>query len=279
MALNEQFSLADAIVGQATEGPSLEGTRRRAKGLMAKATEETYTVDQVQAEIDQYTPELMSFYKDEIRSNRSSFLPKKEEYEVAELDYSDLEDDYGEDARATRPEPFPELIDLVTSQEASGYDVIYNRSKVQPPKPITSMSVDEVRAFQIQMKDAGSASTAVGKNQIIQSTLNELVSKGVLSGAETFDEEAQRKAFNYLIKKRGYESFQTVINSNAPTEVKRKAAQKFQLNLAKEFASIPVPYDIPSRKLKKGDSYYKGLAGNKAKFGANEFLDLLMLQE
>jgi hypothetical protein len=104
MALNEQFSLADAIVGQATEGPSLEGSRRRAKGLMAKATEETYTVDQVQAEIDQYTPELMSFYKDEIRSNRSSFLPKKEEYEVAELDYSDLEDDYGEDARATRPD-------------------------------------------------------------------------------------------------------------------------------------------------------------------------------
>jgi len=279
MALSDQFSLADAIVGQVTSGPSLDSSRRRSQGLMAKAKEETYTIEQVQDEIDQYTPELMSFYKDEIRSNRSSFLPKKEEYEVAQLDYPDLEDDYGEDARATRPEPFPELIDLVTSQEASGYDVIYNGSKVQPPKPITSMSVDEVRAFQIQMKDAGSASTAVGKNQIIQSTLNELVSKGVLSGAETFDEAAQRKAFNYLIKKRGYESFQTVINSNAPTEVKRKAAQKFQLNLAKEFASIPVPYDIPSRKLKKGDSYYKGIAGNKAKFGATEFLDLLMLQE
>lgn len=279
MALNDQMSLADAIVGQATAGPSIEGSRRRSQGLMAKAKQETYSIEQVQKKIDQYTPELMSFYKDEIRSNRSSFLPKESQYDVAELDYSDLEDSYGEDARATRPEPPTELIDLVTAQEASGYDVIYNGSKVQPPKPITSMSVDEVRAFQIQMKDAGSASTAVGKNQIIQSTLNELVSKGVLSGAETFDEAAQRKAFNYLIKKRGYESFQTVMNSNAPVETKRSAAQKFQLKLAKEFASIPVPYDIPSRKLKKGDSYYKGLAGNQAKFGADEFLDLLMLQE
>jgi hypothetical protein len=38
------------------------------------------------------------------------------------------------------------------------------------------------------------------------------------------------------------------------------------LELAKEFASVGVPYDmeVGNKKLKKGDSYYSGIGGNKA---------------
>ena len=38
------------------------------------------------------------------------------------------------------------------------------------------------------------------------------------------------------------------------------------LELAKEFASVGIPYDmnVGDKKLKKGDSYYSGIGGNKA---------------
>ena len=173
------------------------------------------------------------------------------------------------------------LFKYITGGEAESYDTVSLLSKVEPPKPITEMTVAEVVEFQDRMKASGSKSTALGQFQIISPTMKQLIKEGAISKDDMFDVETQDKAFEHLLNKRGYVTFKEGLASATTQEEKRKAAETFQLNLAKEFASIPIPYDLPKRGLKKGDSYYKGKTGapNEAKHGAESFLQMLMRQK
>lgn len=75
----------------------------------------------------------------------------------------------------------------------SGYDAIYSGAKVKPPKPISQMTVGEVKAYQQQLIKAGSKSTAVGKYQFIHNkgAFGEMASKAGLKDSDLFDSKAQ----------------------------------------------------------------------------------------
>ena len=225
-----------------------------------------------------YYRTAMNNYRDSMADAITKSAKAKIEAKASDP-YSDVTPDYGEDAAAERPPAAPELMGLVTTHEAPDFNTIFSGSTIQPDKPITQMTVAEVRNFQDRMVAEGSESSAVGKLQIIRKTLDEVIKKGIISKDDVFNEETQTKAFDYLLKKRGVGKFLKVKNSSASYADKEQAAIEFQMRLAQEFASIPIPYDLPDKNLKKGDSYYKGTGTNNARFGADEFTELLMMQE
>ena len=175
----------------------------------------------------------------------------------------------------------------ITSGESSDYNTVFSGSKLQPPKPITEMTVGEVRDWQDRSVAAGSESSAAGRFQIIRGTMDSLIDKGIISKDDVFDEETQRKAYADLLERRGYNNFRTSMVGAESPEERVKIAQNFQLNLSKEFASIPVPFAIkkgahggyPKTDLVAGDSYYKNPKKpnlNKATHRPEDFLNILM---
>jgi len=151
------------------------------------------------------------------------------------------------------------LMELVGQKESNGdYNVAYGGKKDK----FTNMTIDEVLKWQDNYVKAGSESSAVGKYQIIRGTLRDLKKKMKLKGDEVFSPEMQDAMFVQLLKKRDYDKW-----------VDGKIDDKeFANKLAKEFASFPVVNDMEVknkqgkvlRKLKRGESYYNKIAGNKA---------------
>lgn len=151
------------------------------------------------------------------------------------------------------------LMELVGEKESKGdYNVAYGGTKDN----FTNMTVDEVLQWQDDYVDSGSSSSAVGKYQIIRKTLRDLKKKMKLKGDEVFSPEMQDAMFVQLLKKRGYDKW-----------VDGKIDDvEFGNKLAKEFASFPVLNDMEVknkegkvlRKLKRGESYYNKIAGNKS---------------
>ncbi len=100
---------------------------------------------------------------------------------------------------------------------------------------------------------------AVGKYQIIPITMEGAVKHMKLNPKTTYlDPTTQDLIYSqYLIGSK---------RPNVAAYLSRKSENinAAVLDLAKEFASIGVPYDIPDKNLQKGDSFYKGQGGNKA---------------
>jgi hypothetical protein len=94
---------------------------------------------------------------------------------------------------------------------------------------------------------------AAGRYQIIPETLAGLVKSGVVKREEQFSPVVQDRLATELINRR------LKAAGNDPL--------KQQLELAKEFASIAVPYDVVNNKgilIRSGQSFYEGQAGNRA---------------
>lgn len=169
-----------------------------------------------------------------------------------------------------------QLFDTIVSGESEDYNTVYSGSQVQPPKPLTEMTVSEVRAWQDRSVAAGSDSSAAGRFQIIRKTMDSLIEEGVLSPDDTFNEETQNRAYEALLERRGFSTFKSRMQQAQSEEERRQIAEDFQMELAKEFASVPVPRDVEDRGLSRGDSYYEGQAGNRALHSADDFLQMLM---
>lgn len=158
---------------------------------------------------------------------------------------------------------------LTARGESKGgnYNIVVGGSSAN----LTSMTIGEVLQFQSQMKASKKyASTAVGKYQIIQSTLEGAVQSMGLNLNELFDEKMQERIFkDYLIgaKRKNVSAY---LNGTIPDTPEN--LQKAQMDLAMEFASYGVPRDVragefgewPKRNILKGESFYSGAAGNKA---------------
>ena len=142
-------------------------------------------------------------------------------------------------------------------------------------KNLTDMTVDEVYANQYPR---GAGLFAVGKYQIIPGTMPGFIaylkSRGIDTSKRLFNEATQDLYRNYTLdKKRAL----IVRFLSGDSQVDIDAAQ---LELAAEFASVGVPYDmkkgpyssydptvggpIPGQDIKKGQSLYYGYAGNRA---------------
>ncbi len=162
--------------------------------------------------------------------------------------------------RAAKKEQRPSLLDLIGQKESNGkYNAFYGNADNEDVK-FTEMKVSDVRSWQDRFVHNGSASSAVGKYQIIRKTMDSLISDLNLTGDELFDEELQDKMALQLAKRRGYDKWKNGSLDDAA----------FANNLAKEWASFPVVGGN-----KHGRSYYAGDGLNKALISPDEVLRAL----
>jgi uncharacterized protein YcbK (DUF882 family) len=145
---------------------------------------------------------------------------------------------------------------ILKKGEAKTYNTLVGGKEVD----LTSMSIDEVLEYQ-KTKMGGLPSTAAGKYQMIRGTLSEAKTSMGLSGSEKFDPSMQDKIYQEYLTGKKRPKLQKYLSGQS------EDIESAQLDLAKEFASVGVPYDIKNDKgrlIKKGESYYSGTAGNKA---------------
>lgn len=154
------------------------------------------------------------------------------------------------------PGPDAKAMNFIGKIESGGdYNkLVGGKSKTDPP--LTSMTVAEVMAFQSRMKSMGHESTALGKYQIIRGTLAGLVQSGKISPSAKFDQATQDNAALALMKARGRDKFREG----------KMPADSYANNLAKEWASLPMP---------DGRSFYAGTGSNKSLVSRADFVNSL----
>lgn len=162
---------------------------------------------------------------------------------------------------STTPEKEPsgtdnKLLDFIGKLESNNNYNILVGGKTQSDPPLTDMTVAEVLAFQKTMLAKGHESTAVGKYQIINQTLTELVQNRVVKPEDKFDSTTQDKAAVALLKRRGSDDYR-----NGKIDLTTYAN-----NLAMEWASLPMP---------DGRSYHAGVGSNKAGATRDDFIQAI----
>lgn len=122
------------------------------------------------------------------------------------------------------------LVNTIYQAESRGDpNIIYGWCPIQPPKPITQMTVREVRNFQDQMVRAWSASSAVGACQIIRGTMDGAIRAWALDPNQKFDVTAQNKFTIWKMEQRGLNRFMSGDMSDTD----------FMKSLSQEWASLP----------------------------------------
>jgi len=136
-----------------------------------------------------------------------------------------------------------------------------------PPQAISTMTVDKVMSEQ-----ANTNLYAAGKYQITPETMKGFVRTMGIDGSDIFNEETQDKFKQYVVDHKRPEVGRYLRGEEG------SSLEKAQIALAAEFASIGVPRDmkrgeyastssngpIPKQDIKKGQSLYLGIGGNRA---------------
>jgi hypothetical protein len=144
------------------------------------------------------------------------------------------------------------LLDLIGKGESKGnYNaLVYGKKGANTPESadLTNMTIAQVQEYQKGMIGKGHASTAVGKYQMIATTLAEQVKKAGLDASTTkFDQKTQDLLAQQLIDQAGYG---------------KKDTATVMKNLAGTWASLP--------KDMSGRGAYNNFNGNKAGINPNE---------
>ena len=149
------------------------------------------------------------------------------------------------------------MLDFIgTIEGPAGYDDYYRGVSSGPPRPLTSMSIREVLAWQDSI-DASSKSEAAGRYQIMEDTLRELVVAKGIDQNRRFDGATQDELAVLLLKRRGWDTSRTdYVKMGNP--------------IAHEWAALPLCSGI-----KTGKSAYDGLAGNSALTTCEAYLTVL----
>ncbi len=158
---------------------------------------------------------------------------------------------------AADPTTYTPLLHLIAKVESKGnYNAYFGHAGNSSIK-FTKMSIAEVLKWQSKYVKQGSPSSAVGKYQIIDTTLKGLVKQLDVDTRQPFDQVMQDKFAAALIERRGAEAY---VNGELTRE-------KFAANLAKEWASFP-------RVIGKNAaaSYYASDGLNKSLVGVDEVL-------
>jgi len=143
------------------------------------------------------------------------------------------------------------LLDYIGKIESQGnYNVLVGG---KTKSDLTDMTVAQVLEFQKTMRQMGHESTAVGKYQIIQKTLEGLVAQGAARMDEKFNAATQDRLAIALMRGRGLDGYQSG----------KLSAAQFADNLAREWASLP---------LASGRSAYQGVGSNKALASRDDFM-------
>lgn len=152
------------------------------------------------------------------------------------------------------------LLTLIARVESSDNYNAYFSNPNNSTIDFTSMSIEEVMAWQQDFVRQGSPSSAVGRYQIISTTLNDLVQELRIDTSEKFDKTMQDTLAIRLIERRGAVAY---VND----EISR---EEFAANLAKEWAALPkIIGDNPQ------DSYYASDGLNKSRVKVNQVLEVI----
>ncbi|MGO4855031.1 hypothetical protein [Phaeovulum sp. W22_SRMD_FR3] len=133
---------------------------------------------------------------------------------------------------------------VITHAESrrDGYDAYNLAARVPPPHPASTMTLREIQQW---TWDTPGQQHAIGRYQIIPSTLNALIARTGISVDTVFDPQIQDAFANVLIIDAGYLALKDGTMS----------LDGFKAELAKVWAGFPLP---------TGESYYKGVANNQA---------------
>lgn len=141
------------------------------------------------------------------------------------------------------PDSYRPLLDIIATAESHGNYNAYYGSTNNSSIDFTHMSIQEVIEWQKEHIAAGNVSSAVGRYQIIDTTLAGLVRDMDLDTSQAFNEATQDAMAIALLEQRG--SVRYVNNALSRSD--------FAANIAKEWASLPkMTGDDP------GHSYYAG---------------------
>lgn len=159
------------------------------------------------------------------------------------------------------PITYTNLLNLIARVESRNNYNAYFGNANNNDIDFTGMTIDEVQRWQQQYVAEGSPSSAVGRYQIISSTLNGLVEELRLDTTRHFDQSMQDRLAIALLERRGAEAY-----------VNDELSQKeFAANLAKEWAALPrVIGEHPSTSYYAGDGLNASLVGVDEVLGAIE---------
>jgi hypothetical protein len=168
------------------------------------------------------------------------------------------------------------LLNLIAAGESSsrGGDPYCSIYPNQYEPRLVSMTLEQVLQFQSYRTTSrssgglGIASSACGRYQFIRRTLEGIIQSTGISRSTRYSPDIQ----DYLIlevlrRSRGLDSW---LSGSLPDE-------SFQLNLAREFASVPVPFDTQgqNRRVRRGETYYAGDRLNAAHHNPDVFIQNL----
>jgi muramidase (phage lysozyme) len=143
------------------------------------------------------------------------------------------------------------LLNFIGMKEAAGnYNMLVGgKSK----SDLTSMTVADVQNFQSSMIKNGHETTAVGKYQMLSSTIAGLIRNGVLKSGDIFNPSTQDRAALALIKEKGMNDYLGG----------KLSKDEFADRIARVWASLP---------LASGRGAYDGVGSNKAGGSRAEYM-------
>lgn len=158
---------------------------------------------------------------------------------------------------AADPASYSPLLQLISQAESKGnYNAHFGNASNTTVK-FTDMSIAEVREWQAKFVREGNASSAVGKYQIINTTLDGLIQELDLDLAQKFDESTQDRLAIALLERRGSVQYVNQEINN----------REFAANLAQEWAALPkIVGENPE------SSYYAGDGLNKSLINSSQVL-------
>jgi hypothetical protein len=161
---------------------------------------------------------------------------------------------------SVNPTSYKPLLNVIAKAESNGnYNAHFGNAGNKKVK-FTQMTVAEVLEWQENFVKKGSPSSAVGRYQFINTTLEGLVRERGVDTKQKFDEKTQDELAIALLERRGSEEY---VNSELTNK-------QFAANLAKEWAGLPkVVGDKPD------ESYYAGDGLNKARVEPKKVLEAI----
>lgn len=159
------------------------------------------------------------------------------------------------------PASYGPLLHLIASVESKGNYNAYFGNPYNKSIEFTNMSVAEVMKWQAEFVARGNVSSAVGRYQIIDTTLAGLVRQLGIDTSKKFDVVMQDRLAAALLERRGAENY---VN-------KELTRDEFAANLAKEWAALPkVIGQNPDQSYYASDGLNKSLVSIDEVLGAIE---------
>lgn len=167
---------------------------------------------------------------------------------------------YMEKYQSVDPAAYAPLLQLIARAESNGnYNAHFGNANNTSIR-FTEMSIEEVQAWQAEFVRQGNPSSAVGRYQIIDTTLSGLVRQLGVDPKQKFDEAMQDRMAIALLERRGALAY---VNDKLTRE-------EFAASLAKEWAALPkVVGENPD------SSYYAGDGLNQSRVEVNEILGVI----